>query len=145
MLQVGTASIAHGAQRVPPILNAETLAGRGLPNLKLTDNGLQHGSREFRSSMTVLGITLEYVYIHTLEQNDHIEPFHKALKKEYVWPREFAGIQEADESMHAAFEDYNHHKIHSVLRYLTPFEFAGPYRQGPEGAIHDIVGEDKRE
>ena len=37
------------------------------------------------------------VCVNTPEQNGHIESFHKTLKKEYVWPREFADIQEAKE------------------------------------------------
>ena len=67
-----------------------------------------------------------------------IESFHKTLK-EYVWPREFADIQEAKEAMFAAFEDYNRRKIHSALGYLTPSEFAVQYRQNSEGATSDII------
>ncbi len=49
-----------------------------------------------------------------------IESFHKMLKKGYVWPREFADIQEAKEVLLAAFEDYNHRRIHSALKYMEP-------------------------
>ncbi len=47
--------------------------------------------------------------------------------------------------MLAAFEDYNHRRIHSALKYLTPSEFAGQYRQESEGIIPDITGGDKCE
>ena len=44
------------------------------------DNGSQYTSREFRSSMDALEITLEHIYANTLEQNGHIEYFHQMLK-----------------------------------------------------------------
>ena len=59
------------------------------------DNGIQYTSHECRSSAAATGIALEYVYVSTPEQNGHVESFHKRLKKEHVWPREFAGIYEA--------------------------------------------------
>ena len=41
-----------------------------LPGLTLrVDNGSQYANREFRSSMAALGITLEYIYVNTPEQN----------------------------------------------------------------------------
>ena len=44
-----------------------------LPGLIIrVDNGSQYTSREFRSSGTALGITLEYIYVNTPEQNEYI-------------------------------------------------------------------------
>ena len=115
--------------------NAVAAAGPGLTGLTLrVDNRSQYTSREFRSSMAALGITLEYIYVNTPEQNGHIESFHKTLKKEYVWPHEFADIGEAREVIQAAFHDYNHSRIHSALEYLTPSEFAERWQQNAEGA-----------
>ncbi|MCE2498732.1 MAG: transposase [Nitrosopumilaceae archaeon] len=105
--------------------NAAAAAAPALPGLTLrVDNGTQYTSRDFRSSMAALGIELEYVYVNTPEQNGHIESFHKTLKKEYVWPREFADLREARQAMLGAFDDYNNNRIHSSLEYLTPSEFA---------------------
>ena len=116
--------------------DAVATANPPLPGLTLrVDNGSQYTSHEFRSSMAALNITLEYIYVNTPEQNGHIESFHKTLKKEYVWPREFANIQEAREAMLAAFDDYNHHRIHSALKYLTPSEFAAQYKQDSEDSV----------
>ena len=33
------------------------------------------------------------------------ELFHKMLKKEYAWPREFADLREARQVIHGAFGD----------------------------------------
>ena len=76
------------------------------PGLALrVDNGTQYTNRELGSSMATLGITLEYIYVNTPEQNGHIELF-KTLKKEYIWPREFADIHETKKTLNAVVEDY---------------------------------------
>ena len=110
------ASRATRHHAIMAVNNAVAAANPALPGLTLrVDNGSQYTSREFRSSVAALGITLEYIYVNTPEQNGHIESFHKTLKKEYVWPREFADIREAREAILAAFHDYNHTRIHSAL------------------------------
>ena len=38
---------------------------------------------------------LSFIYVNTPEQNGHIESFHKTLKKEYIWPCEFADMLDA--------------------------------------------------
>ena len=43
-------------------------------------------------------------------------------------------------TMLAAFEGYNHRRIHSALGHLAPSEFAVQYRQDSEGATPDIMG-----
>ena len=66
----------------------------------------------------------EFIWKNTPEQNGHVESFHKTLKKEYIWPREFESYQDAEAALVEAFEDYNNDRIHSALGYLTPTEFA---------------------
>ena len=96
----------------------------GTGRLRLrADNGPQYTSRAFRESMQVLGLELEHIMYRTPEQNGAIEPFHRTLKKEYVWPYEFDSFQEAEKAIDAAFVDYNERRIHSSLGYLTPSEF----------------------
>ena len=126
-------------QAIMAVNNAVAATGQpSLPGLTLrVDNGSQYTSREFRASMAALGITLEYIYVNTPEQNGHIESFHKTLKKEYVWPREFADMKEAGEAICAAFDDYNHNRIHSAIGYLTPSEFADRWQRDAEGVGPD--------
>ena len=52
-----------------------------------------------------------------------MESFHKTLKKEYIWPHEFANYQQAEVLLQKARADYNSSRIHSALGYLTPDEF----------------------
>jgi putative transposase len=73
--------------------------------------------------MAALRLKLEHIARNTPEQNAHIESFHKTVKKEYLWPRDFQTYQEAVEALKEAFMDCNRYRIHSSLGYLTPYEF----------------------
>ena len=79
------ASRATRYHTIMAVNNAVAANGPDLPGLTLrVDNGSQYTNREFRSSMAALGITLEYIYVNTPEQNGHIESSHMTLKKVYV-------------------------------------------------------------
>ena len=97
-----------------------------------TDNGSQYTSKAFRKSISVLGLKLEHICYNTPEQNGHIESFHKTLKKEYIWSNDFQNYQEAESAIRDAFVDYNQNRIHSSLRYLTPYEFISKWKMQQE-------------
>jgi transposase InsO family protein len=88
-----------------------------------TDRGPQYESEAFRESMRILRVKQEFIALNTPEQNGHMESFHKTLKREYVWTRDFQTFQEAAETIQEAYIDYNQHRIHSALGYLTPYEY----------------------
>lgn len=94
------------------------------------DNGPQYTSHAFKGSMDALGLRLEYILYHTPEQNGYIESFHKTLKKEYIWVRDFQSHQEAEIAIAEAFDDYNRRRIHSSLGYLTPSEYLDAWTRG---------------
>jgi putative transposase len=94
------------------------------------DNGPQYTSHAFKDSMDALGLRLEYILYHTPEQNGFVESFHKTLKREYVWPREFSSHQDAEVAVEEAFTDYNRDRIHSALDYMTPYEYLDAWRNG---------------
>ena len=87
------------------------------------DNGPQYIARQFRSSMKLLRISLEYIQKHTPEDNGNIESFHSSLKMDYVWPFEFSDYGEASVAIEKAFKDYNEFRPHSSIDYLPPKEF----------------------
>jgi len=94
------------------------------------DNGPQYTSHAFKDSMDALGLRLEYILYHTPEQNGFVESFHKTLKREYVWTRDFRDYQEAEAAVEDAFTDYNRDRIHSSLDYMTPYEYLDAWRSG---------------
>ena len=107
------------------LVAVSTAGGSAPPGLRLrTDNGPQYGSRESGRSVRALGIRHESVWKNTPEQNGHTRSFHGTPRREYVWPHEFARIQEAEEVLARAFADYNGQRIHSALGYATPDKFA---------------------
>ena len=109
---------------IDSIVNAVAIAKPDCSKLIIrTDNGSQYNSKDFRKAVTLLGIKQEFIWHHTPEQNGHVESFHKTLKKEYIWPHEFANYQEAEVVLQKARADYNSSRIHSALGYLTPDEF----------------------
>ena len=93
-------------------------------NVRLrTDRGPQYESEAFKKSMKVLGLKQEFIAVNTPEQNGHMESFHKTLKREYIWTRDFQSFQEASEAIQEAHIDYNQRRIHSALKYTTPYEY----------------------
>ena len=70
-----------------------------------TDNDPQYSGREFKKAMQAPGIRHKFVWKHTPEQNGHVESFHGTLKKEYVWPHDFARFQDAEVVLAKAFVD----------------------------------------
>jgi len=88
-----------------------------------TDRGPQYDSEAFRESMKILSVKQEFIAVNTPEQNGHMESFHKTLKREYIWTRDFQSFQEASETIQEAYIDYNQHRIHSALGYLAPYEY----------------------
>ncbi len=109
---------------IQSVINALSHKKVDVSRLKIrVDNGSQYTSQAFRESMKVLGVSIEFIFRNTPEQNGHIESFHKTLKKEYVWPNDFNSYQEAEMAMSEAFIDYNEKRIHSALEYKTPYEF----------------------
>jgi len=109
---------------VDSITNAIAVAKPDCTKLVIrTDNGSQYVSKKFRESITIFGVRQEFIWHHTPQQNGHVESFHKTLKKEYIWPHEFANYQDAESIIADAFADYNSSRIHSSLGYVTPDEF----------------------
>ena len=84
-------------------------------------------SRDFRKTAAEFGIKHEFIWKNTPEQNGHVESFHGKLKKEYIWPHDFSNYQEAAPVLEKAFVDYNQHRIHSALKYITPAEFVAQW------------------
>jgi transposase InsO family protein len=88
-----------------------------------TDNGPQYISHEFKESMELLGIRLEYIQKHTPDDNGDIESFHNSLKTDYIWVTDLERFEDARKLMEYAFTDYKGTRPHSSIDYLPPDEF----------------------
>ena len=106
---------------VESIVEAVAVAKPDCTGLTLQcDNGSQYTSKNFRKAISHLGIKMKYIWIHTPQQNGHIESFHNTLKREYIWPHDFANYQEAEATISEAYRDYNQNRLHSALKYVPP-------------------------
>ena len=117
-------TLATNDVAIESIVEAVSAARPECANLTLQcDNGSQYTSRNFRKAVSLLGIHLKLIWNHTPQQNGRIESFHHTLKREYIWPRDFANYQAAEAVIAEAFRDYNQDRLHSALRYVPPKEF----------------------
>jgi putative transposase len=64
-----------------------------------TYRGPQYEGEAFKESMKILRVRQEFTAVNTPEQNGHMESFHKTLKREYIWTRDFQGFQEVAEAI----------------------------------------------
>ena len=96
-----------------------------------TDNGPQYISHEFKESMELLGIRLEYIQKHTPEDNGDIESSHNSLNTDYIWPNEFKNFNDASIDIEKAFYDYNECGLHSSIDYLPTREFRKKFLNDP--------------
>ena len=96
------------------------------------DNGPQYISHEFKESMELLGIRLEYIQKHTPEDNGDIESFHNSLKTDYIWVTDLETFEDARKLMEYAFTDYNGTRPHSSIDYLPPDEFEGKWNESAD-------------
>ena len=99
----------------------EGAKGRGLRLVH--DNGSQFTSRRFREFVKSLEIEdIRTAYRHP-QSLGILEAWHKTLKVEEVYPKEYETLAEARASIRAWVERYNHAHLHSALAYLTPMEY----------------------
>ena len=71
-----------------------------------------------------LEITALYIEPGSPWENGYAESFFSRLRDEFLALEEFENLKAARKLTKAWREDYNHHRPHSSLGYLTPVEFA---------------------
>lgn len=103
---------------------AELFAMRGVPQAIRSDNGPEFVSRAIQAWLSKLGIEALYVAPGSPWENGYAESFHSKLRDEFLSREEFENVVDAQVRTSAWREDYNHHRPHSSLGYVTPSEFA---------------------
>ncbi len=103
---------------------AELFALRGVPESIRSDNGPEFVSRAIQAWLAKLSIETLYVAPGSPWENGYAESFHSKLVDEFLSREEFASVREARTMTKAWREDYNDHRPHSSLGYLTPSEYA---------------------
>lgn len=103
---------------------AELFAMRGLPECIRSDNGPEFVARAIQRWLRQLGVETLYIAPGSPWENGYAESFHSRLRDEFLAMEEFETLTFARRLTHDWKSDYNHHRPHSSLGYLTPEKFS---------------------
>lgn len=107
---------------------AELFAMRGVPQCIRSDNGPEFIAKAIQEWTEQLDIETLYIAPGSPWENGYAESFHSKLRDEFLSLEVFENLVAAQRLTAAWREDYNHHRPHSSLGYVTPVEFAARCR-----------------
>ena len=103
---------------------AELFAMRGVPKHIRSDNGPEFIARAIQRWLRQVEVETLYVEPGSPWENGFAESFHSRLRDEFLALEVFESLVAARRLTQAWKDDYNHHRPHSSLGYVTPVEFA---------------------
>jgi putative transposase len=103
---------------------AELFAMRGVPKCVRSDNGPEFVALAIRQWLGQVDVETLYIEPGAPWENGYAESFHSRLRDEFLALEVFESLPVARTLTAAWKEDYNHHRPHSSLGYVTPIEFA---------------------
>jgi transposase InsO family protein len=103
---------------------SELFAQRRVPKEIRSDNGPEFIAQAIQEWLRKLKIQTLYIEPGAPWQNGYAESFHSRLRDEFLGLEEFESLSAARKLTTAWRDDYNHHRPHSSLGYVTPIEFA---------------------
>jgi putative transposase len=103
---------------------AELFAMRGVPRCIRSDNGPEFIAEAIRRWLAQVDVETLYVEPGSPWENGYAESFHSRVRDEFLAMEEFESLSAAKKLTWQWREDYNQHRPHSSLGYVTPVEFA---------------------
>jgi len=103
---------------------AELFAMRGVPGAIRSDNGPEFVALAIQRWLKQVDVQTLYVAPGSPWENGYAESFHSRLRDEFLALQVFESLAAARKLTAAWRDDYNHHRPHSSLGYVTPVEFA---------------------
>ena len=100
------------------------IGNRKKPSMIVSDNGTEFTSMAILKWSHEAQIEWHYIAPGKPQQNAFIESFNGKLRDELLNETLFISLDHAREVLKAWQHDYNHHRPHSGLGWLTPSEFA---------------------
>lgn len=95
----------------------------GYPKMITVDNGSEFTSKALDACAYEHGIKLDFIRPGKPVENAVIESFNGRLRDECLNANVFVSLHDARHKIEAWRIDYNEHRPHSSLGYLTPQEF----------------------
>lgn len=118
-------------QRVTRELN-RIIAWRGRPEAILSDNGTELTSNAILAWSDEQRIEWRYIQPGKPSQNAFVESFNGRLRDELLNETLFRSLTHARQMLCAWRDDYNHHRPHSKLGWLTPAGYAARWSKNIE-------------
>jgi len=110
----------------------------------ISDNGPQFIAKDFKTYVRLCGMTHVRTSPFYPQSNGKLEAWHKSLKKECIRPRAPESFEAAKHAVTRFVTEYNEHRLHSALGYITPSDKLGG-REVEIFAIRDARLEAARE
>ncbi len=108
--------VAHELDRI--------IERRGKPKMLVSDNGSEFTSNAILHWADRTKVEWHYIALGKPIQNAFIESFNGRLRDEFLNETLFSSLTHARSSLSAWRIDYNDHRPHSELGWMTPTEFA---------------------
>lgn len=99
---------------------AELFAMRGVPKHIRSDNGSEFIARAIQNWTKQLEVETLYIEPGSPWENGFAESFHSRLRDEFLALEVFESLAAARKLTAAWRDDYNHHRPHGSLGYVTP-------------------------
>ncbi len=100
------------------------LAGRGRPDMIVSDNGTELTSIAILNWCQATGVEWHYIAPGKPMQNGFVESFNGRFREECLNETLLSTLAQARATIHSWKEDYNQHRPHSSIGNMTPAEFA---------------------
>jgi putative transposase len=117
------ADTSLSGRRVARELN-QLMLQRGTPKMVVSDNGTEFTSNAILKWADEAKVEWHYIAPGKPMQNGFIESFNGKLRDEKLNDTLFTTLHQARVELATWKNDYNHHRPHSGLGWLTPSEFA---------------------
>ncbi len=117
------ADTSLSGRRVARELN-QLIMQRGVPKMVVSDNGTEFTSNAILNWADEAKVEWHYIAPGKPMQNGFIESFNGKLRDEKLNDTLFSTLHQARIELATWRNDYNHHRPHSGLGWLTPSEFA---------------------
>jgi transposase InsO family protein len=103
---------------------AELFAMRGVPRCIRSDNGPEFIAKAIQRWLGQVDVETLYIEPGSPWENGFAESFHSRLRDEFLALEVFESLAAARKLAAAWRDDYNHHRPHGSLGYVTPAVFA---------------------
>ena len=88
----------------------------------ISDNGPQFIARDFKQFIRLCEMQHVRTSPYYPQSNGKIERWHQTLKQECIRPGTPLTLADAQRVVTTFVDQYNHHRLHSAIGYLTPWD-----------------------